>query len=189
MKRLIVIAATILVASSARSAAAQTFINPFVGTTLTSPTASGGSSKPGFGAAFGIGKIIGGETEFAYYPELLNNADNGLAKSKVISYSAGTLIGPTLGRVKPYGAIGVGGLYLNVTSLASLVIPNPASFSSNYFSVNAGGGVMVFFSNHVGLRGDLRYTKAYGFNLADLQTTGLALDGFDFWRAGIGLAF
>jgi len=160
-----------------------------VGTTLTSPSPRGDSSKPGFGIAFGgLGKIIGGETELAYYPELLNNAENGLAKSRVISYSAGPLIGPTIGRVKPYGAIGFGGLYLNVTSLASIVIPNPASVSSNYFSINGGGGVMVFFSDHLGVRGDVRYTRAYGFNLSDLQTTGLTLDRFDFWRAGIGLA-
>jgi hypothetical protein len=35
---------------------------------------------------------------------------------------------------------------------------------------------------------DLRYFRAYGFKLTDLQTAGLALDRFDFWRASIGLA-
>jgi hypothetical protein len=47
---------------------------------------------------------------------------------------------------------------------------------------------MVFFINHLGVRGDLRYLRAYGFNFADLQTAGLRLSHFDFSRASIGLA-
>jgi hypothetical protein len=189
MKRFIAIAAAILIVSAARDAAAQVFVNPFVDTTLTSPTGRGGSSKAGFGAAFGnIGKIVGAETEVAYYPELLNNGANAVAKSKVVTFSGGTLIGPTLGRIKPYGAFGFGGLYLNVTSVSSIVVPNPASISNTYFTFNAGGGVMGFFSTHFGVRGDLRYFRAYGFKLDDLQNAGLAFDRIDFWRAGIGLA-
>lgn len=189
MKRLIAITAAILIMSTARDAAAQIFVNPFVDSTLTSPTGRGGGSKAGFGAAFGnIGKIVGAETEVAYYPELLDTAANALAKSKVVSFSGGTLIGPTLGRIKPYGALGFGGLYLNVTSVSSLVVPNPASISNTYFSFNAGGGVMGFFSTHFGVRADLRYFRAYGFKLDDLENAGLAFDRLNFWRAGIGLA-
>ena len=54
--------------------------------------------------------------------------------------------------------------------------------------MNVGGGVMGFFTTHLGVHGDLRYFRAYGFKLTDLQTAGLALDRFDFWRANIGLA-
>ena len=54
------------------------------------------------------------------------------------------LIGPTVGRVKPYVALGAGDLHLNVTSLANVVVPNPESISTNYFTVNVGGGVMGF---------------------------------------------
>jgi hypothetical protein len=44
------------------------------------------------------------------------------------------------------------------------------------------------------VRGDLRYTRAFGFNVTDLTTTsgtglgGLTLNRFDFWRGYIGLA-
>jgi Outer membrane protein beta-barrel domain len=194
MKRLTIIASALLLLGLARNGAAQGFINPFVGVTLTSPSAKGGSSKPGFGVAFGgIGGIVGGETEFAYYPEVLDKTANSLAKSRVITFSGGTIIGPTIGAVKPYGAFGVGNLNLNVTSLASLVIPNPTSFSSNYFTFNVGGGVMGFFGSHLGVRGDLRYYRAFGFKFDEVAATsgsglgGLALDRFDFWRAGFGL--
>jgi hypothetical protein len=187
MNRVIVFG-TFLILFLARSAAAQGFINPFVGTTLSSPTAAGGSSKPGFGVAFGgLGNVVGGETEIAYYPEVIDNAANALAKNRVLSFSGGMLIGPTVGRVKPYAALGAGDLHLNVTRLSSVVIPNPETISNDYFTFNVGGGVMGFFTNHLGVRGDLRYFRAFGIKVTDLQTAGLALDHFNFWRASVGL--
>ena len=192
MNRFILLGGTFLVLFAARDAAAQGFISPFVGTTLSSPTATGSSTKPGFGVAFGgLGKFIGGETEIAYYPEVIDNSTNALAKSRVISFSGDTLIGPTIGRVKPYVALGAGDLHLNVTKLASVLIPNPASLSNDYFSFNVGGGVMGFVTNHLGVRADLRYFRAFGIKVADLDNAGLAglaLDHFNFWRASVGLA-
>jgi hypothetical protein len=194
MKRTTIVLSALLLLGLARDGAAQGFINPFVGTTLTSPSTKGGHSKAGFGIAFGaIGKIVGGETEFAYYPEVIDTTANSLAKSRVITFSGNTLIGPTIGPVKPYFALGAGNLNLNVTSLASVVLPNPTNFSSNYFTFNLGGGVMGFFGSHFGVRGDVRYYRAFGFNITDLTTTsgaglgGLTLNRFDFWRAGFGL--
>ncbi len=185
----IIVVITYLFVSAARMSAAQGFVSPFVDTTLTSPSPTGSSSKPGFGVAIGnIGKIVGAETEIGYQPEVIDNTANALQKSRVITFSGNTLIGPTIGRIKAYGAVGVGDLYLNVTRLSSLVIPNPSSISTNYFTVNVGGGVMGFFTTHLGVRADLRYFRAYGFKVTDLETAGLALDRFDFWRASIGFA-
>jgi hypothetical protein len=181
------IVATILFVAASHGASAQVFVSPFVDTTLSSPSATGSSSKPGFGFSLGnIGKIIGAETEIGYQPEVIDNTANALAKSRVITLAGNVLIGPTIGRVKAYGAIGAGDLFLNVTRLSSLVIPDAASISTNYFTVNAGGGVIGFFTAHMGVRGDLRYFRAYGFKISDLQTAGLALDRFDFWRASVG---
>ncbi len=85
---------------AAHDAAAQGFIVPFIGTTLTSPGPNGDSTKPGYGVAFGgMGKIVGAETEIAYYPEVIDTAPNAIAKSRVISFSGGMLIGPRLGPV------------------------------------------------------------------------------------------
>ena len=188
MKPSAFVAAVFLVVAGARGAAAQIFVNPFVDTTLSAPSTSGSRSQPGFGIAIGnVGTIVGFETEFAYHPELFDNAANALAKSHVITLAQNILVGPTIGRVKPYGAAGAGDLYLNVTRLSSVVIPNPESISTNYFTVNVGGGLMGFVTAHLGVRADLRYYRAYGFKLTDLQTAGLALDRFDFWRAGVGV--
>jgi hypothetical protein len=188
MNRCVLVLFTVVSVSLAREASAQGFLNAFVGTTLTSPSDRGSSSKPGFGAALGsVGKIVGAETEVAYYPELLDNTANALSKSKVITFSGNTLIGPRIGPVKVYGAVGVGNLHLNVTSLSNVLVPNPADFSSNYFTVNGGGGVMGFFAPHLGVRADLRYYKAYGLKITDLENAGLALDKFNFWRANVGV--
>jgi hypothetical protein len=188
MQRSIVVV-TCLLMSAARGAGAQGFVNPFVATTLTSPSATGSATKPAFGIAFGkLGTVAGFETEVAYHPQVIDNAANALAKNHVFTFSGGALIGPTIGRVKPYGAFGAGDIYLNVTRLSSVVVPNPTSVSTNYFTINAGGGVMGFFTTHLGVRADLRYFRAYGFNMSDLQTAGLTLTHFDFWRASIGLA-
>ena len=121
MKRFVLICACVLLA--AHDAAAQGFIVPFIGTTLTSPGPSGDRTKPGYGVAFGgMGKIVGAETEIAYYPEVIDSAPNAIAKSRVIFIfgrdahrsEAGPV--PTL-----YFAIGAGNLNLNVTGVASVL--------------------------------------------------------------------
>jgi opacity protein-like surface antigen len=186
MKRLTILAMTLLTLCLARDAAAQIFINPFIGTTLSSPSPSGDSSKPGYGVALGsVGTIIGFETEFAYFPELLDNSANNIAKNHVFTISGNVLVGPTIGPVKVYAAGGIGGLTLDVTSVSTAAVPNPTSVSDTYFSFNVGGGVIGFFSDHWGVRGDVRYFRALGFKIGNEN---VALDQFDFWRANIGLA-
>jgi len=187
LKRLTILSATVLMLCLARDAAAQIFINPFIGTTLSSPSPSGDSSKPGYGVALGsVGRIIGFETEFAYFPELLDNSANNIAKNHVFTLSGEVLVGPAVGPVKVYVAAGMGGLTLDVTSVSTAVVPNSTSASETYFSFNVGGGVIGFFSDHWGVRGDVRYYRALGFKIGENEN--LALDQFDFWRANIGLA-
>jgi hypothetical protein len=47
--------------------------------------------------------------------------------------------------------------------------------------------VVGLLSSHFGVRGDLRYYRAFGFKTADVQSAGLVLDHFDFWRAAFGV--
>jgi opacity protein-like surface antigen len=190
MKSLHITIALLFVSLLPRGAAAQAFVNPFIDTTLSSPSATGGSSKPGVGISFGnLGTIVGHETEVTYHPQIVDNTANALAKSHAFTFSENLLIGPTIGRVKPYGAIGGGDLFLNVTSIASVAVPSPESISNNYFTLNFGGGVAYFLNKNVGVRGDLRYFRAYGLNISDLEASGLTFNRFDFWRAGVGVAF
>lgn len=187
MKRIVFLAITALVLT-ARAGSAQGFVSPFIGTTIASPTDTGTHTDAGYGVALGkLGKVIGAETEIAFYPEVIDSAANAVAKNKVISFSGDLLLGPTLGGVKPYFAVGAGNLRLNITGLSSVLRPDPTSISNDYFTVNFGGGVFGFFSKHVGVRGDLRYFRAYGLKFEDLEATGLDLTHFNFWRASVGL--
>ena len=63
--------------------------------------------------------------------------------------------------------------------------------SSNDFAINFGGGVMAFFSEHVGVRGDVRYFRT----LTD-QDAGSGVDDsisnsgdLNFWKWDVGAAF
>jgi opacity protein-like surface antigen len=195
MKSLYVAVAALLLVVAPRSAAAQSFfLSPFIDTTLTSPTGSGGASKAGFGVSFGkMGGVVGAETEITYHPQILDNDVNALAKSHVFTGSESLLVGPRIANVKIYGVVGAGDLYLNVSS-ASLGLPGNIetitnSLSNNYFTIDAGGGVMYFFTKRVGARADLRYFKAYGLDISGLENSGLKFNKFDFWRAGFGAAF
>src|SRR5712671_5146091 len=189
--KLSLVVVTLLTFSAAQKAEAQGFlINPFFNTTLTSPTGSGGHTKRGFGVAFGTnGKIVGTETEISYHPEILDTAANAVAKSKVFTLSQDMIIGPTIGRIKGYGAVGAGDLHLDVGSVSNLILPSGDSLSSNYFTINVGGGAIGFVTKHVGIRADLRYLRAFGLDFEALEANQtLSLKHFDFWRLNIGLA-
>jgi opacity protein-like surface antigen len=175
-----------------RDAAAQSFfISPFIDTTLSSPSTSGGHSKAGFGVSLGtLGKFIGSETEIAYHPQILDNSANGLGKSHVLTFSQNMVIGPTIGAVKPYFTVGGGDLHLNVSSVSSLTTATPEGISNNYFTLNLGGGAAYFVRKGIGVRGDLRYFKAYGFDFKDIEASGgLKFNKFTFWRLGFGAQF
>ena len=49
-------------------------------------------------------------------------------------------------------------------------------------------GVMGFFAQNVGLRGDVRYFRGFRGSSSD-TVTGLALSDFHFWRGSIGVTF
>ena len=61
--------------------------------------------------------------------------------------------------------------------------PLSSSSHSNNLGFNAGAGVMGYFNDHVGLRGDMRYLRT----LTGDVVNNLDLGGFHFWRLSAGL--
>jgi opacity protein-like surface antigen len=173
------------------AAHAQGFVTPFVGTTFNSPDV--GSAKNGSKAGFGVdlgtfGTVLGFEADFAYYPEVLDNDIAGLEKNHVVTVTGNALVSVPIPRVRPYATVGVGFLKLDATNLPSSILPSTDT-SQTKFAWSIGGGVMGFFTDHLGVRGDVRYFRAGNFDTdAFRNDTGLLLDQFDFWRAAIGLA-
>lgn len=181
---------TVIACLAPAPASAQGFVSPFIGTTFNAPNVGSvkNGSQAGFGVDFGgFGKVIGGETDIAYYPKVLDNDVVGLEKSRVFTLSGNVLVNIPIPRVRPYATGGVGYLRLNVRNLAGVL---PATdFNQNKFAWNVGGGVFGFFTENLGIRGDVRYFRAASFDTNAFENgTGLFINQFDFWRAAIGFA-
>lgn len=164
-------------------AQAQVLLTPMAGATFGNDAPSTKFST-GVSLAF-LGKAAGLELELGYTPDFFNQqADFALiADSNVTSGMANILVGPALGPVRPYGTVGFGVLRSRI-SAGDLF----DAVDTNDTAVNAGGGVIVMVSDHVGLRGDLRYFRS----LKDPSNDGsldVTLGNFDFWRATAGLSF
>jgi opacity protein-like surface antigen len=84
--------------------------------------------------------------------------------------------------VRPYAVAGVGLLRTKVQDAGEVFDVN----TKNDFGLDVGAGVMGFFSNNVGLRGDVRYFR--GFRGTDDNATGLTVSDFKFWRGSLGLS-
>ena len=171
-------------------ARADVVLTPYVGSLFGGDLNNTSGHQMSFGgsAAFMGGGIFGAELGFNFTPEFiqdsLNNPDIAQA-----SLMGNLIIGIPIGdadeggQVRPY-VTGGAGLFRTSARQSELF----DRFSSNDFAINFGGGVMAFFSEHVGLRGDLRYFRTLtdgdpgtgvNFNLGDL----------DFWKWDVGAAF
>jgi opacity protein-like surface antigen len=143
------------------TAHAQGFISPFIGFDFGGdsgcPTASDCEDKnSNIGVAFGsMGGVVGFEAELGYARAFFGETpDTG---SSVLTFMANLLVGPKIGPVKPYV---VGGLGLIKTHV-ELTVPDLVETDNNSFGWDFGGGVMIMFGEHIGVRGDLRHFSTF----------------------------
>jgi opacity protein-like surface antigen len=191
-------------AAAPRTASADWTVTPFVGWNTGgsadvngangSTTASKFEHKIDYGVSVtGMGAgVIGGEIDLGYSPNFFatNTDANGFQfsnNSNVTTLTGNLIVGVPVGghgaQVRPYAVGGVGLIRSNVQDAAGLFDVN----TKNDFGFDIGAGVMGFFSQNVGLRGDVRYFR--GFRGSSDNTTGLGLSNFNFWRASLGVAF
>jgi opacity protein-like surface antigen len=185
MKTIVLTVLSLTLLLAPRQAAAQGFITPFVGFDFGGdakcPEISDCEDKTtNFGVAVGtLGPVIGFEEEFAYAKDFFGTAP-GLSSS-VLTVMSNVVIGPKISLVRPYVVGGVGLIKTKVEfSPASLL-----ETSNNGFGWDLGGGLVVG-SEHVGIRGDIRYFHSF----KDLEVLGFPLGGdtkLDFGRASVGL--
>jgi hypothetical protein len=188
LKAFVMAAAVALVAAPIQ-ARAEGFVTPWVGTNWGSDIANG---RAAFGVnAGGMGAgIFGGEVDFGYSPSFFGT-QNDFGSNSVIDLMGNVIIGVPIGGtrgagVKPYVTGGVG---LLRTQLDGGTLARVSS-SNNMFGWNAGFGVMGYFSDHVGLRGDMRYLR--GFEDLNTGNTVIDLNGNNnlrFWRLSAGVVF
>jgi opacity protein-like surface antigen len=151
---------------------------PWAGVNFAHAPADGRGSFGVTGAAMG-GGVIGGEIDFGYSPSFFGT-ENIFGNNNVVTVMGNLILGVPLGGTsgpgfRPYVVVGAGLIRSKIDQLT-------LDISSNDFGIDAGGGVMAFFNDRVGLRGDLRYFRT-GFGDFEL----LDFDKVDFWRASLGL--
>ena len=169
-------------------ARADGFVTPWVGSAFGSSIQNGqttfGVSAGGMGAG-----IIGGEADFGWSPSFFGTKSD-FGSNTVMNLMGNVIVGIPIGGtrgggVRPYV---VGGLGLIRTQIDGGSLTNfSGTQSNNMFGWDAGAGVMGYFNQHVGLRGDVRYLRATSDLNSGVRTIDLSGNQLHFWRASIGV--
>ena len=188
LRKAVIIGAFALVGLAPSTAKADWLFTPFIGANFGGDTEA---KKVNYGASFGYmgAGVFGFEVELAYSPDFFkpnNAAIDLLSDSNVTTLMGNVIVGVPLGGtrgpgVRPYATAGAGLMRTKLTSIGDLF-----EIDNKKFGVNVGGGVMIFVSDSVGLRGDVRYFR----NITDTQKIAgfdLDLGDFNFWRATGGV--
>jgi opacity protein-like surface antigen len=133
---------------------------------------------------------VGFEFDFGYSPNFFETVtidDDEIdfsGDSNVTTLMANVVFAARSGGIRPYASGGVGIIRTHVGS--------PEDFfddvDTNDLGFNAGGGVAGFFSDRVGLRGDIRYFRSLQDDEPD-EEFDLGIGAFKFWRATVGVIF
>ena len=155
-------------------ARAQSYISPLVGYDFGGDSVcmrlTGCEKKQlNVGVALGrLGSVFGYETDFGYTKNFYGSAPG--VTSSLITVMGNVLFVPAVGPVRPYALAGLGLIRSQVDVSRGTLISNSGN---NDVGWDVGGGVFVFFGEHVGLRGDIRYFHSFkeftvaGFPLGD----------------------
>jgi opacity protein-like surface antigen len=155
-------AGLLLTLANARDASAQGFISPFIGYNFSGdagcPSITDCEDKNiNWGVSFGaLGSVVGFEAEFSYTDNFFGDAPG--FESSVLTFMGNFMLAPRFGPVQPYGLVGLG----LIKSDAELTTGGIFSSDSNDIGWDVGGGLMIFFGDHFGIRGDVRYFHAFG---------------------------
>jgi len=187
LRRTVALSLMLLLGTPAASLADGLFV-PFIGVNFggsagRQPIADAiDSERLDWGASLawmGAG-VFGFEADLGYSPDFFGRSDVG--GSSVLTAMGNVLIGIPLGGqtgfgIRPYGVAGLGVVQSKID----------AGLDETKAAWDFGGGLMVFFGTHVGIRGDLRYIRTIGRLDFDL-TNGIERSRrLDFGRASAGL--
>lgn len=142
------------------------------------------------------GGPIAFEADFGVSPNFFQfegDDDPDLDLDSSIQTLMGNIVFTTgVGPVRPYLLAGAGLMRANLSSPGDLF----ADLSTNELGINVGGGVNVFFSDAIGLRGDIRYFRGLEQKEDDdpaedddFIDEDFGLEDFHFWRLTVGLTF
>jgi len=202
VRKFITIASLVLIASVAAptKASADWLLTPFVGWNW------GGTAnllnqadfddefeqKAMFGASLGwMGAgVFGFEVDFGYSPNFFENTTGSgnfeFGDSNLTTLMGNLLIGVPIGGqhgpgFRPYAVGGVGIVKSRIGSSGDFF-----NVDSTNWGFNVGAGAIFFFSDNVGLRGDVRYFRSLE-DVEPLDDFNIGLADFRFWRGTLGV--
>jgi opacity protein-like surface antigen len=130
--------------------------------------------------------IAGFEIDFGYSPNFFegdpDDSLNLVGDGNVTTLMANVMFSGK-GAFRPYISGGGGLIKQRVDDVGQFF----GEIDNNNFGFDVGGGVMGFFSDNVGLRGDIRFFRAVNNN--NDNGFDLALSDFRFWRGTVGVTF
>ena len=177
----------LMLVTSSTATSAQGFISPLIGFDFGGDSGCPEIStcedkKLNIAVAVGsLGNVLGSELEFGYARDFFGEIPN--VSSSVLTLMGNVMLAPRFGPAQPYVLAGLGLIKSRVEFSAAGLLQT----DNNHFGWDIGGGLMIFFSDNVGLRGDLRYFHAF----QDLEVLGIGIGDtkLDFGRAGAGVIF
>jgi outer membrane protein with beta-barrel domain len=141
-----------------------------------------------WGASFTYmgGGVVGVEGDIGYSPDFFGKTDAG--GSSVLTLTGNLLLGVPFGGqsgfgVRPYALVGIGVVRPDREEVEEDLL----DFGEYKPAWNFGGGIMMFFASHVGVRADVRYFRTFeAVELfpVDVDEPG---DDLDFTRGSVGL--
>jgi len=188
----LIVATAIASVSAPALARADGYVSPWVSANAGSNWSTFDNGRAGFGVNAGGmgGGIVGGELGFGWSPSFFGRQTD-FGNNSVLDLMGNAIVGVPIGGthgagVRPFVTAGVGLIRTQIDG-GTLTGTNVSSHN-NMFGWDAGVGVMGYFSDHFGLRGDFKYLR--GFQDTNTGITVIDLNGpgqFHFWRAAIGV--
>lgn len=203
LRKSIITATLVLMTSAAvpSAASAEWLFTPFLGSTFGGSANIGGDGedfddeferKLNYGAslAWTGGGAVGFEIDFGYSPNFFQvSADDDdfdfAGDSNVTTLMANLTVGSGVGTVRPYAVGGLGLIKTRIQDAPQLF----DDIDTNDFGFNLGGGVMGFFSENIGIRGDIRYFRSFQDDEEGDDDLDIGLSSFKFWRGTVGITF
>jgi opacity protein-like surface antigen len=150
--------------------------------------------RTSFGASLawmGAG-AIGFELDFGYTPNFFESTEGDdnfdYGDSNLTTLMANVTVGIPIGGqsglgIRPYASGGLGIIRSKLDEADDLF-----DVSSNDWGLNVGAGVTGFFTDNIGMRGDIRYFRALQDDESDDEID-VRLGAFDCWRGSVGVTF
>lgn len=181
--RLLVVSVIAFATVLAGRADAQGFISPFIGYVIGDPRPGLALCAPQIndcedgrstiGVSMGtLGRVVGVEFDLGYTKGYFGEVGS-TDSSSLLTLMSNLLIAPKFGPVQPYFLVGGGVLRSDVDFTVSELLDT----SEYKLAWDVGGGLTIFFGEHIGIRGDLRYMHAFqNFKFGGLEIEGTKLD-------------